>query len=140
VTVHDWVSLASSVAAIAVAIVAAFLARASALRAVEQYHNQHVQKLISDVRDDAQKAVEGMRASIQEQFVELRADMRKAVSDKYGLLESVVKTHWDDFTECRREHFMDSDKVYDRLLSMDKQLSAIATELKLRNGKGGTPS
>lgn len=137
-TVHDWVSLASSVAAIAVAIVAALLARASALRAVEQNHNQHVQKLIADVREDAQKALEGMRVSIQEQFGELRADMRKAVSDKYGLLESVVKTHWDNFTECRRTHYLDTDRVFDRLLSVDKKLSSIETELRLRNGKGPT--
>ena len=50
-TVHDWVSLASSVAAIVVAIVASLLARASALRAVEQNHNQHVQKLVDRIAE-----------------------------------------------------------------------------------------
>jgi len=136
VTLHDWVITALAASGVIVAIIGAILARASALKTVEQNHNQHIHGLIADVREDSRKAVDGMRESIQEQFGELRADMRKAVSDKYNLLQSVVEGHWSNFTECRRTHYLDTDKVFDRLLGMDKKLSSIETELKLRNGTG----
>lgn len=132
-TPYNWMTLAVSLMAVAVAILAAVLSRASALKTIEENHNQNIQEMIGEIRAETAKAVEEMRNAV--------AEIREGIRERFLELMQQMMIHqsrWDNFTECRKDHYLKYENILDRMLEVDKKLASINTELKLRNGKGPT--